>query len=117
MKAKTLVILSLISLMMASCTQQKALYNWGKTQETTYQYMKKGTEKDMENLLQAYQYVVDNQKGGRKTVPPGIYADYGFLLIKQGKVEEGLKLMKMEAALYPESAVFIERIIKRIEKP
>jgi len=115
MKAKTLIILSLTSLMMVSCVQQKTLYNWGKIQETSYQYMKYGTEKDLEKLLKTYQYAIDNQKKGRMTVQPGICADYGFLLIKQGEVEKGLKFMKMEIALYPESAVFIEQIIKRIE--
>lgn len=102
-------------LIVISCTTQKPLYNWGKYQETSYQYMKSNSEQDLEKLLAGYQYLIDNQKRGRQVVPPGIYADYGFLLVKQGKVAEGLKLMKMEIALYPESAVFVERIIKRIE--
>ena len=104
-----------LPLMVVSCTTQKNLYNWRGYQEASYQYMKTNTEQDLEKLLVRYQYLIDNQKGGRTVVPPGIYADYGFLLVKQGRVEEGIKLMKMEVALYPESAVFVERIIKRIE--
>lgn len=113
---RTLLVIFLgLPLMLSSCATQKTLYNWGKVHESSYQYMKNNTEKDMENLLVAYQYVIDNQKGGRMVVPPGIYADYGFMLIKQGRIEEGIKLMKLEIALYPESAIFLERIIKRIE--
>jgi hypothetical protein len=116
MKRGLLPVVICSLLLMASCVPQKTLYNWGASQEAAYRYIKNNTEQDMEKLLQEYQKVVDNQKEGRKTVPPGIYADYGFFLVKQGKTEEGLKPMKMEVALYPESAVFIERIIKRLEE-
>ena len=66
--------------------------------------------------MKEYQYLIENQKAGRKTVQPGVYADYGYLLVKQGKIKEGIALMKMEVALYPESAMFIEGIIKRLEQ-
>jgi len=113
---KKLLFIAVGVLFAASCTTQKTLYTWGKYQEAAYAYTKNNTEKDAEALIQAYQYIIDNQKSGRKTVPPGIYADYGFLLVQQGRVEEGLKLMKMEIALYPESRVFIEGIIKKLEQ-
>jgi hypothetical protein len=113
---KLLFITSCFLLLAAGCATQKTLYNWGKYQEASYYYMKNNTDKDLEALLKEYQYIINNQKAGRKIVPPGIYADYGYLLIQQGKVNEGLELMKLEIALYPESAVFIEGIIKRLEK-
>jgi hypothetical protein len=113
---KILFIAGCFLLLAGGCVQQKMLYNWGKYQQASYSYVKNNTEEDLEKLLKEYQYLIDNQNGARKTVPPGIYADYGFLLVKQGKVKEGLELMKMEIALYPESAVFIERIIKRLEQ-
>jgi len=115
MKKIKFVFMFGFSLMVLSCATQKTLYNWGNYQEVSYQYMKSSNEQDLEKLLARYQYLIDNQKAGRQVAPPGMYADYGFLLVKKGRVEEGLKLMKMEVALYPESAVFVEGIIKRIE--
>ncbi|MDR1343008.1 MAG: DUF4810 domain-containing protein [Prevotellaceae bacterium] len=103
-------------LLLAGCASQKTLYNWGKYQEASYSYVKNNTDNDLEKLLKEYQYIIDHQKAGRKTVPPGIYADYGYLLVKQGKTKEGIALMKMEIALYPESTAFIEGIIKRLEQ-
>jgi len=97
------------------CATQKPLYNWGNYQDVSYQYMKNNTEEDLDKLLVTYQYLIDNQKVGRKVVPPGICADYGYFLIKNGKFDEGLTMMKMEIELYPESSVFIEGIIRRIE--
>jgi hypothetical protein len=113
---KKIIFIASCFLLLVGCAPQKTLYNWGKYQEASYTYVKNSTDEDLEKLLKEYQYIIDNQKTGRKTVPPGIYADYGYLLVKQGKIKEGIALMKTEIALYPESAVFIEGIIKRLEQ-
>ena len=49
-------------------------------------------------------------------VPPGTNAEYGFLLYKAGKKQEGIALLKEEIRLYPESERFISRIINQLEK-
>jgi hypothetical protein len=113
---KKILFIASCVLLLVGCAPQTTLYNWGKYQEASYSYVKTSTDEDLEKLLKEYQYLIENQKAGRKTVPPGIYADYGYLLVKQGKIKEGIALMKMEVALYPESATFIEGIIKRLEQ-
>ena len=60
--------------------------------------------------------MVENQTATRATVPPGLLAEYGYLLISTGKRDEGLKRMKEEVALYPESETYVGRIIKQLEK-
>ena len=42
--------------------------------------------------------------------------DYGFLLIQKGNKADGIANLKKEIALYPESKVFIDRILKLIEE-
>ena len=46
--------------------------------------------------------------------PPGIYADYGWLLIQNNKVDEGVEMLYAEIELYPESEVFITRMLKEL---
>ncbi|MDR1591996.1 MAG: DUF4810 domain-containing protein [Prevotellaceae bacterium] len=113
---KKLLLIAACSLLLVGCASKTALYSWSKYQEVSYSYIKTSTDEALEKLLKEYQYIIDHQKSGRQTVPPGIYADYGYLLVKHGKVKEGIALMKMEVALYPESAQFIEGIIKRLEE-
>jgi hypothetical protein len=105
------------ALLLVGCAPT-TLYNWGggSYQNATYSYVKNNTEKDAEALLATYRYMVDHPTGTRKVVPPGIYADYGLLLYKQGKKDEAIRYMKMEIELYPEATVFIGRIIKQIEQ-
>lgn len=103
--------------MVSSCTTpQKTLYTWGDYQNESYDYMKNGTDKSLDDLLKAYEEIVNNQKGTRQTVPPGVCADYGYFLVMKGQKEKGLAMMKQEIALYPESAVFMTRIINKLEK-
>ena len=47
---------------------------------------------------------------------PGVYADYGFVLLQANKTEEGKAMLLKEVALYPESKIFIDRILKIIEE-
>ena len=48
--------------------------------------------------------------------PPGMYAEYGYMLYRTGKKEEGIRMMKEEINWYPESEKYISRIIKQLEE-
>ena len=73
-------------------------------------------EEKLAEAMAQYKKVITMQKGARKVVPPGVNAEYGYLLVKAGQKEEGMTLLKEEIALYPESEKFISRIIKQLEK-
>ncbi len=103
-------------LLTTSCETQKTLYSWDKYNESTYDYLKNSNEQSQQQLIETYQRIIENQKGTRKTIPPGVCADYGFLLLKMGKTDQGKELLQREMALYPESKVFVERILKMLEK-
>ncbi len=110
------IILMIPIMFLASCTTQKSLYTWGHYDTTSYNYLKNADEKSIQAITEDYQRIIENQKGTRGVVPPGIYADYGFLLLQEGKKEEGKEMLMKEIALYPESKIFVERILKMIEK-
>lgn len=92
------------------------LYTWKNYETTSYAYYKKQTPEATANLMKTYQQIIDNPGGERKAVPPGVYAEYGYLLLKDGKKEESLKMFKTEMELYPESATFMNLLIKKFEQ-
>ncbi len=101
----------------ASCVStQQSLYSWYDSEDATYKYTKRGTEETLTEAMKQYEKVIKSQKGIRKVVPPGVNAEYGYILYKSGKKDEGLTLLKAEIASYPESEKFISRIIKQLEK-
>lgn len=101
---------------LASCSSTKNMYSWYNYEDITYKYSKKSTDELQIKLLEEYQKITLNQKGLRAVVPPGLYAEYGFLLYKTGKNVEGLSFLKEEIKLYPESEKYVSRIIKQLEQ-
>lgn len=113
---KKLLYVSASVLLLASCATQKPLYTWGKYEITSYNYLKNTNDKSTKELIKTFQNIIERQKGSRGVVPPGIYADYGFVLLQANRVEEGKAMLTREISVYPESKVFIDRILKIVER-
>ena len=99
-----------------SCNTNKTLYSWYDYEKISYIYTKKNTEEVRGYALEEYKKVIDHQVSLRKNVPPGIYAEYGCMLYKSGRKKDGLKYIKEEAKLYPESEKYISKLIKQLEQ-
>ncbi len=124
------------------------LYYWGGTSDGTtvyedlsYQRYKTQTPESLCELICGFEDMVQNPGGVRQTPPPGICAEYGYILLlpetastfaqsateKQKKcfersdyeaffAEYGLELLEREVKYYPEAAKFIEPLIKRLAR-
>ncbi|MDE5837356.1 MAG: DUF4810 domain-containing protein [Paramuribaculum sp.] len=115
-KKKWTIVPMVIALMgITSCSSQKSLYSWYGYEDAAYQNNKKQTEKTEENFVKQISKVMEKQTGTRHIVPPGIFAEYGYFLIKKGKVQEGTAILRKEIETYPESQIFITRIINQVE--
>lgn len=113
---KLVIITTVAAITFSACNSTKTLYSWYDYEELTYEYSKAPTEELQVKVLEVYQKVSEKQKGLRGSVPPGLYAEYGYLLWKTGKKEEGISFMKQEIKLYPESESYISRIINQLEQ-
>lgn len=92
------------------------LYSWYDSENAAYEFTKAPTDQLRDDLMKEYAKMQSGQRGVRGTVPPGFYADYGYILIKAGREEEGLALLQKELEVYPESKVFVGRILKQLGK-
>jgi len=141
------LILILASLaVLSSCgitsnTTPEEMYNWGKRsdgiteyEKLTYQDYKTRTPEAMCNLLCYYENLVTNPTGTRKLPPPGICAEYGYLLLLSDTATvfaekatneqklvlqgidfrtHGLEMLQMELESYPESRPYIMPMLKK----
>ena len=112
---KNYIYMLVIAVALSSCGSSKKLYSWNKYEQASYNYLKKADEKSTNKIIKEYKKIINEQKGIRKSIPPGMCADYGFILIQKGNKADGIANLKKEIALYPESKVFIDRILKLIE--
>ncbi len=147
---RKLIVAAAAAVILSSCgvTTPSSLYYWGGAQNGTtayenlaYQSYDKQTPKSICNLVAVYEGMVSHPGGARQVPPPGICAEYGYLLLQpetataflnnataaQKKLfgsedyatlftERGKEMLQKEIELYPESAKFIEPLIKKLVK-
>lgn len=66
--------------------------------------------------MKTYEKMIERFESGRSKLPPGIYAEYGYFLVASGKTDEGVEMFQKEKQLYPQSHVFMDRLIKKFSK-
>lgn len=145
---KKLIVLAISAVLLSSCGISNPLYYWGGTQNGTtayenlaYQSYDKQTPKSLCNLVAVYESMITKPGGTRRVPPPGICAEYGYLLLQPETAtvfsenatsaqkrlfntddysayfqEKGKELLAKEIEYYPESIKFIEPLIKKLTK-
>lgn len=143
---KKLIILCVAAVGLLSCGGPKTLYYWGGTQNgvTKYEHFAylrydKQTPEALCKLICTYEDMVTHPGGTRMSLPPGICAEYGYILLQPSSadifasaasaaqrrmferadygeffIEYGKKLLEKEIELYPESVLFIRPLIEKL---
>ncbi len=96
--------------MLAGCAP-KGLYNWGSYSQATNKYYRDPAQQAA--YREALQGVIAEEQGQR--VPPGIYAELGYLEMAAGNTAEAKRLFLAEKARWPESGPFMDRMIRKID--
>lgn len=110
---RIILIITIVSL--TSCSAPTNLYTWNKYENSSYNFLKNTNETTSNKLSEEYKKIINKQKGIRGAVPPGVYADYGFLLLQTNNMAQAKEMLQKEIELYPESKIFIDKIIKLTE--
>ncbi len=113
---KKILLFGFSLFMLTSCMTSTSLYDWKNYETTSYLYYKKQTPEATEQLMKTYEAMINKPNGSRKTIAPGICAEYGYFLLQNGKKAEGVAMLKKERELYPESKVFMDRLINRFSE-
>lgn len=89
------------------------LYYWGDYETSLFErYVENNTQHTDVYLTET---LLDAEKQHRK-VPPGVYADYGFVLYTKGDKAGAIENFQKERGLYPESSALMNKLIERIQK-
>jgi len=96
--------------LMAGCATHHQRYDWGSYDPSLYDYYKSPAK--VAELSESLAAIIEEASSNHATVPPGIYAEYGYLQMQQGKNLAAIDLFKQEETRWPESKVFMDRMIK-----
>ena len=148
---KKFLIYAAAVLTLCSCgaSAPKDLYYWGgvnaisgtsEYEHTAYRNYKDRSPETLCQLICVYERMVSYPGGLRKVPPPGICAEYGYLLLQAGTAdifeahatneqkkvfassaytdlfrERGAEMFEMEMRNYPESALFLKPLVQKIK--
>jgi hypothetical protein len=110
-----ILLLPALLLSVVGCATRHQHYDWGSYDPSLYGYYKDPTK--VGELSVSLAAVIDEANKNHAMVPPGIYAEYGYLQLQQGKNSDAVELFKQEESHWPESKVFMDRMIKVASAP
>ena len=92
---------------LGACSSSQTLYEWGSYQPALLKYVKAGDATEFEAELQETIAAAES----KDRVPPGLYAELGYMLYERGEFGAASSYFEKEKLAFPESAVLMEQLI------
>ncbi len=102
-----LLFVGLIMLTISGCATQPG-YQWGQYEYNLYNYYA-NPAKSVE-LSEALFHDISSAEKNQRVVPPGLYAEYGYLMLESGMPRKAAFYFNKEKELWPESAHFMNTL-------
>lgn len=111
MKRKIFAVVALSFLTLAGCSNiSDAGYYWGNYATTLYAYQKSPSPETLAQHEKELRDIIEYSNDNQLKVPPGIYAELGYIDQGRGESDTALSFYQQEIATYPESQAFLERL-------
>lgn len=95
-------------------TRPQPLYHWGDFQSQQYSYFK--GEKGPEDGIQSLEKVREEARAKGRSVPPGMQAHLGLLYGQTGRTDLFEQNLQAEKQQFPESAAYVDFLLKKNQK-
>ncbi len=106
-----LITTALAVVLISGCQSTKPLYHYGSYQNNVYAHFKNEDTSVLKEIDELEKTIAKAPKA-TPNIAPGIYAHLGFLYIQSGQMDTGLGYLAKEKQLYPESAKYIDFLLK-----
>ncbi len=101
---------------LTSCQQrQSSYYDWGSYEDSVWQLTHAEGSRDVDQQIQSLVEQVERTRQEDGRIPPGLHAHLGLLYSMRGELDTAKAAFESERELFPESATFIDGVIKRME--
>jgi len=113
-RTNLLILIFLVAVVTCSCAAPK-MYHWGDYSNSLYNSKKNPSDENLLKHKQVLEEIVEQSNEKSLRVPPGVYAELGYIYFRQNNGKEAERYFELEKQLYPESTVFMQRLIQSIE--
>jgi hypothetical protein len=102
--------------MTACANQNRQLYHWGSYENLVYiSYYEPGKHSSESQLIEM-EKDLEKARAANKSLPPGHYAHLGYLYFQTGQLDKALTALQTEKTIFPESTIYMDRLIAQIKK-
>jgi len=92
------------------------MYAWGKYEDLIYAAYSNPGNMPPERQVEALEQDFQQARATNQRLPPGWHAHLGFLYSELGKPDQARQELQTEKAEFPESAVFVDRLLANLAK-
>ncbi len=89
---------------------RSTLYGWNGYDDALYRHYR--NPQDHEAFVAALWATIQSAREKGLRVPPGLYAEYGYALYEEGRMEEAVPWFELEARDWPESRLLMQKMIR-----
>jgi hypothetical protein len=115
--SKKIICLSLaVAALVVSSCRSPDIYDWGNYEQLIYASYTKPDKATPELQAQVMEEDMNDAASDNKPLPPGFHAHLGYLYYQMGKLDLAAGEFKKEKEQFPESAVFMDRLIANLNR-
>ena len=109
------VALALVGGLAGCATPEPPLYGWGSYEASIYQGYARPGETSPEDQIRTLEREATEIIAAGQRLPPGWHAHLGSLYNQIGDFGKARAALLLEKAAYPESAVFVDRLLANLD--
>lgn len=107
------VLVIAIGICTAGCATSRSLFYWGHYEDLVYTMYARPGEADPLTQITTLEADYQRARAENQPVPPGFHAHLGVLYYQTGKMDQARGQFLTEKAEFPESAVFMDRLLSK----
>jgi hypothetical protein len=109
------LLFSLLALL-TGCVSQPSNYSWGRYEQIVYDTYNDPGKAAPERGIEQMEKDLQVARSRNRPVPPGFHAHLGYLYYQVGKADAARQEFETEKAQFPESSVFMNRLLASLQK-
>ncbi len=108
------MVILLSSVFITGCiTKPPSMYEYGNYSESYYAMKKDSGETTQAEWKIALEEIITKSKEKSLRVPPGVYANLGYIHLKINNIDNAISYFKEEKLVYPESTKLMDTLINK----
>jgi len=110
---KIILMILISSALISGCATQKPMYEYSNYSESFYGMKKEGGAETSDEWKTTLEDIISKSNASITRVPPGVYANLGYLYLKMNNNEQAIFYFEEEKKIYPESIKFMDNLISK----